>query len=162
MSINSPYHYWLTPKVAENYGAEYTAWVGPRKSMSDQEVINTFELDSPLSQERTTLFEAGSYDLTRRAKDGKVYSPAERIDRSRLLKSMTLWGSYSAMKEKHLGSLEACKLADFIVIDRDYLKAPEEEIAKIEILAIAVGGKFVYISRTLASEYGWEAVGHQE
>ncbi len=160
-SVNSAYHYWYTPEVAAAYGEEYTAWVGPRKSMSDYGIMNSFEVDAPFSQEDTTLFEAASYSITRRAKDGKVHGSNERIDRERLLKAMTIWGAHNLMREKVLGSLEPGKFADLIVIDRDYMTIPEEEISKVKVLAAMVGGKFVYVSPSFSSAYGLSPVGYQ-
>jgi predicted amidohydrolase YtcJ len=46
--------------------------------------------------------------------------------------------------EKSRGTLERGKLADAVVIDRDFLMCPEDEIRKIEPLMTIVGGKVVY------------------
>jgi predicted amidohydrolase YtcJ len=37
-----------------------------------------------------------------------------------------------------------CKLADLIVIDRDYLTCPVEDIAQTRVLMTIVGGHVVY------------------
>lgn len=42
------------------------------------------------------------------------------------------------------GSLEPGKLADLVVLDRDYLACPEEEIRAIRPLATMVAGRFVF------------------
>ena len=146
-------------RVAEDYGEEYTSWVVPRKSLADAGVMNTFETDSPLSQHDGTIFEVAAYDLHRRAKDGKVHGPGERMDRARELKVLTTWGSYYLLKEKMLGSIEPGKWADFIVLDRDYLTIPEEEVGKIRVLATMIGGNFIYAGREFASENGMSPVG---
>ena len=46
--------------------------------------------------------------------------------------------------EKTVGSLEPGKLADLVVLDRDYLTCPEDEIRQIKVLRTMVGGKTVY------------------
>ncbi len=56
-----------------------------------------------------------------KAQDGKVYLPSERISREEALKTATIWGAYYVLKENLLGSLEAGKFADFLVLDKDYL-----------------------------------------
>ncbi len=47
-------------------------------------------------------------------------------------------------REDKLGSIETGKLADLIVIDRDYMTIPEDEIHEINVLLTMVGGKVVY------------------
>lgn len=53
------------------------------------------------------------------------------------------------LHEKDLGSLETGKLADFTILDKDYVTIPETEIHTIRSLRTAVGGKIVSSS----SEY---------
>jgi cytosine/adenosine deaminase-related metal-dependent hydrolase len=65
------------------------------------------------------------------------------------------------MKEKELGSLEAGKLADFIVLDRDYVTIPESDIENTQILMTVVGGQVVHLVPPLAGELGVEPVGAQ-
>jgi predicted amidohydrolase YtcJ len=42
------------------------------------------------------------------------------------------------------GSIEPGKLVDFVVLDRDILTCPEEDITEIKVLATYLGGKVVY------------------
>ena len=161
-SGTSIFHYQHAAEVARDYGEEYTNWVVPRKSLSDAGIYNSFETDTPLSQHGGTIFEVASFDLTRRDKYGKVHAPNERMDRARELKVLTQWGAYYMLKEKELGSLESGKLADLIVLDRDYLTIPEEEVAKIQVLGTMVGGKFVFAARSFATENGMTPIGYQK
>ena len=45
-------------------------------------------------------------------------------------------------------ALEPGKLADFVVIDRDYMTCPEEEIKDIQALMTVSGGEVVYTKDT--------------
>jgi predicted amidohydrolase YtcJ len=47
-------------------------------------------------------------------------------------------------EEKLKGSLEKDKLADFIVLDRDILTCPVDEIKNIRVPQTWLGGKLVY------------------
>lgn len=82
--------------------------------------------------------------ITRKTVDGSVINPQQRITREEALRMWTLNAAYLTFEETIKGSLEPGKLADLIVIDRDYLSCPEDEIKDIEVIATVVGGKEVY------------------
>ena len=46
--------------------------------------------------------------------------------------------------EKNLGSLEAGKLADLVVVDGDYISVPEDQISDLKVVLTIVRGKVVY------------------
>jgi predicted amidohydrolase YtcJ len=52
-------------------------------------------------------------------------------------------------EEHQKGSIEPGKLADFVVISKDYLACPEDEIKDIEALQTVVGGKVMYQHATM-------------
>jgi predicted amidohydrolase YtcJ len=56
----------------------------------------------------------------------------------------TTGAAWIQFAEKSRGSLEPGKLADVVVIDRDYLTCPEDEIRQIEPLMTIIGGKVLY------------------
>ena len=83
--------------------------------------------------------------VTRRMpNDGLYYNRDEAMDRTDLMKAATIWGAEQLLNEKNIGSLEVGKLADFIVIDKDYFTIPGDQIKTIKTLLTSVGGKTVY------------------
>jgi predicted amidohydrolase YtcJ len=66
------------------------------------------------------------------------------LSRAAVLRAITLNSSYELHQEHDTGSLEVGKLADFIVLDRDFLTIPAEDIANIHVLTTVVGGEVVY------------------
>ena len=75
--------------------------------------------------------------------DGGWY-PAEAMTRMEALKSYTTWAAYAAFEENLKGSIETGKLADFVIIDRDFMECPVEEIKDIQALETYIGGELVY------------------
>lgn len=70
------------------------------------------------------------------------------MTRAAVLRAITLNAAYTLRQENVTGSLEAGKLADFIVLDRNFFTIPAEDIANIKVLQTVVGGKVVYDART--------------
>ena len=64
----------------------------------------------------------------------------ERMSRDAALRSYTLDAAYAAFEEETHGSIAASKSADFIVIDRDVLSVPEDDIHKTRVLATFAQG----------------------
>ena len=76
--------------------------------------------------------------------DGITYARQEALDKVSLMRAATIWGAEQLLREDHIGSLEMGKLADFIVLDKDYFAIPANQIGTIKTLLTAVGGKTVY------------------
>lgn len=70
--------------------------------------------------------------------------PEQRMTRDEALKSMTIWPAYASFMEKEVGSLEPGKLADFVILDQDIMRVPNEMILRTRVLATYLGGKPVY------------------
>ena len=147
-----------TSMIAKIHGVEYTSWVSPRKSITDAGVMSTFEIDRPLANKIFFFLHKGMTRFNER--DGVVYGPGERTDRITQLKAITTWGAYYLLKEDVLGSLEPGKFADFVVLDRDYLTVPEEDIPNLQVLMTVVGGKPVHLTPGFGSEIGMTPVGY--
>ncbi len=68
------------------------------------------------------------------------------LTRSEVLRAITMNASYELHQDLETGSLEVGKLADMIVLDRNALQIPAEQIADIKVLRTVVGGRVVYES----------------
>lgn len=82
--------------------------------------------------------------ITRRTTEGKVIYPEEKVSRVEALRLFTNGPAYLQFNERKTGSLEAGKYADLVVLDRDYLTCPEDQIREIKPLATMVEGKLRY------------------
>jgi predicted amidohydrolase YtcJ len=83
--------------------------------------------------------------ITRKAKwyDGQLH-PEEALSREQAIRFYTANNAYLLFLEDQVGSLEAGKLADLVVLDTDILKCPEDDIRKIQVVRTYVDGKVVY------------------
>ena len=66
------------------------------------------------------------------------------LERKAVLRAITLNSSYELHQDRLTGSIEVGKLADLIVLDRNVLKVPAEDIANTKVLQTVVGGQVVY------------------
>jgi predicted amidohydrolase YtcJ len=82
--------------------------------------------------------------VTRRMKNKKTFHSEQRMTREEALRAYTLNAAYAAFEEDSKGSLTPGKLADIVVLSRDILSIPDDEIPKTEVLYTIVGGKVVY------------------
>jgi predicted amidohydrolase YtcJ len=62
------------------------------------------------------------------------------LSREETLKSMTIWAAKSAFEENEKGSIEPTKLADFIVLEKDIMEIPENEIPYVKIVGTYSSG----------------------
>jgi len=79
----------------------------------------------------------------------KAWIPEERLDLPTILAAYTIGGAYANLEERESGSLEAGKLADLIVLDRNLFEIPASEISEAKVLATMFEGRIV--SGSLAS-----------
>ena len=66
------------------------------------------------------------------------------LTREETLRGMTIWAAYSNFEEHEKGSIETGKFADFIIIDKDIMTVPIEEVIKTKVLKTFVNGELVY------------------
>jgi predicted amidohydrolase YtcJ len=68
----------------------------------------------------------------------------QTISREEALIAHTRKNAYLVFQENNLGSIQSGKLADLLVLDRDYLTIPADQIKNIKPVMTMVGGRIVY------------------
>ena len=75
----------------------------------------------------------------------------QTISREDALIAHTRKNAYLVFQENNLGSIQPGKLADLVVIDRDYLTIPADQIKDIKSMMTVTGGRIVYDAVTETS-----------
>ena len=82
-------------------------------------------------------------------KDAKGFPPTgfqmeNALTREQAIRGMTIWAAKADFLESEVGSLEAGKKADFIILDKDLMLTPEAEVLTTKVTATYSGGAKVY------------------
>jgi hypothetical protein len=88
--------------------------------------------------------------LTRRAVDsgaGPAWLPDERVDLVDMLAAYTINAAWLNHQEREVGSLEAGKAADLVILDRNLFAIPPSEIHAVKPILTIVDGRIVYARR---------------
>lgn len=122
----------------------------PLKSLADAGVLFAGGSDHMVGWDKNNAINAYNpflgmwIAITRQTTQGQVIHPEQRLTREQALRMYTIWAAHLQHAENDRGSIEAGKLADFVVIDRDYLTCPEAEIRSIEPVMTIVAGRVAY------------------
>ncbi|MGB6411783.1 MAG: amidohydrolase family protein, partial [Candidatus Cybelea sp.] len=115
------------------------------RSLLDTGTIVANGTDAPVERVSTLrTFHASIARQNEKNEPPGGWYPQQRMTRNEALKSMTIWAAYANFQEEVIGSITAGKYADFVVMDRDWMAVPPEEIMGTAILATYFGGKEVY------------------
>ncbi len=138
------------PAIKDAFGPERMKHFQPLKQMIDAGIVvaggsdHMIRFDARRATNPYQPFFGMWMAITRTMTDGQVLNPEQCISRAEALKMWTWNGAYLMFQEKEKGSIEPGKLADMVVIDKDFLHCPVDEIKDIEPLETIVGGKTVY------------------
>ncbi len=130
-----PYRQFFERGVIVGGGSDHMQKIGRRRS------INTYD---PFLGMWTTLVRQPRWSE-------QPLHPDQAISREQALRLYTSQAAYLTFEEDEKGSLEPGKLADFIILDRDYLTCPIDEVKDIQVLATWLGGRPVYESSEIRS-----------
>lgn len=130
-------------------GPERMRWFHPYKTWLQYTTIgggsdHMIKLDPDLSTNPWNPWRGIETALTRTTERGLVLNPEEALTREQALRLYTINNAYLHREEADKGSLEPGKLADLIVIDRDYLTCPVQNVSSTRVLTTMVGGKVVH------------------
>jgi predicted amidohydrolase YtcJ len=115
------------------------------KSLIKAEVKTCFGSDWPVAPLNAL---SGIYAAaTRKTLDGKNpngWIPEQNISVEQAIKGYTIDAAYAGYQENQIGSIEAGKFADFVVLDQDILSIAPEKIIDVNVVLTVFDGKIIY------------------
>jgi predicted amidohydrolase YtcJ len=137
--------------LTAHFGDARLSYFQPYKTLFERGVVvgggsdHMQKIEPERSINRYSPFLGMAMTLSRQPRwTDKPLHPEQAITRQQAIRFYTINNAYLTFEEKEKGSLEPGKLADFIVLDRDLLTCPVDDVARTEALATYLGGKAVY------------------
>jgi predicted amidohydrolase YtcJ len=134
--------YLAGPSLVRYWGPKRAAWVTPARAYLDHGVDIAAGTDAPVVPfpPLWTMY----HFVTRDTISGGVLGPDQKITREEALRIATMGNARLTFEEQIKGSIEPGKLADFVVLDEDILRADAKRIEQLRVLTTVVGGKTVF------------------
>lgn len=133
--------YW----AADRLGNERMKGAYAYKQLMDQNGWIPLGTDFPvedISPFKTFLASVGRVDAKGFPEGG--FQMENALTREQTIKGMTIWAAKASFLEKEVGSLEAGKKADFIILAQDLMQVPVNKILDTKVVATYSGGKKVF------------------
>ena len=82
--------------------------------------------------------------VERKTKKGEILGENEKLNIMEALKAMTIHAAWQIKMENKIGSIKVGKYADLIILDKNPLEVPYEELENIQVLDAFVSGNEVF------------------
>jgi predicted amidohydrolase YtcJ len=141
--------------LQQHFGLDRLAYFHPYKTLFEQGVPvgggsdHMQKIGSLRSINPYNPFLAMWTTIVRRPRGAEAaLHPEQNLTREQAIRFYTINNAFLTFEEAHKGSLEPGKLADFVVLDRDILTCPVDDIKDIKVEATYLGGSRVYARDT--------------
>ena len=124
-----------------NFGPERASRISPARSALELGIPFTFHQDAPVIQ--PDMLETLWCAANRRTQSGVHLGPEEEIPVLDALRAVTTSAAFQYFRERELGAIAPGMAADFVILDRDPLTVPKEDLREIQVMAACKGGDWV-------------------
>ncbi len=124
---------------------EYLKQCYPVRTLLDKNIPVAFSTDAPVVK-NINPWSCIKTAITRKTNAGNVISPHESITIHESIYAYTMGSAFADGQEDIKGSIEAGKLADFIIVDKNPLQVLTEQIDSIQVKATYIGGMCLYLN----------------
>ncbi len=126
------HHYWTGDNIINDYFKEEDhVHAFKVKTAIDHGLKPSLHNDAPVSP--THAWRSIQSAVTRKTRFGKVLNAADAITVDQALRGYTIWAAEQFGLEKEIGSLEAGKRADMVVVDKNPLEVAHDELELIQV-----------------------------
>lgn len=125
--------------AASGLGTDRAARIAPLGGLVKRSVPVGLHSDFPMAPAEP-LFLAWTA-ASRETMAGKVFAPSERLTLDQAIRAITIDAAYMIGMENELGSIEAGKLADFAILDKDPYEVGVKGLRAIKVWGTVFEGK---------------------
>jgi len=143
-SVNPYYLYYRSDINNKFLGADRSAKAARLKTMHDSGMTVSLHSDSPIGP--PIPLEWMWIATNRQSLSGEIKAPNERVSNATALKMITLNAAKTLGIDDKVGSIEAGKLADFTILDKNPLTVKKEQLRDIKVWGTVLGGRVIKAS----------------
>ena len=141
--VQPTFIYWEGNSIFNDVGEDRALNWKPVRKYRDHGILVMSSSDVP-STVSADPFVALYSLVTRKNNLGREVALPEAVSREEALRAYTTSGTWLTREESLKGSIEAGKVADMVVLDRDYFTVTDEEIKDIQVEKTMVAGNIVW------------------
>ena len=140
--FNDHVRFWGDLHHDQVFGPERAQNISPMGWALEKGIKFTIHQDPPVKLPNQIM---GIHNaVNRKTESGRVLGEHHRLPVMEAIKAVTINGAYQYFEEDIKGSLEVGKLADMVIVDKNPLEIPVEEIETIKVLETIKEGKTIF------------------
>ena len=140
--FNDHVRFWGDLHHDKVFGPERAQNISPMGWALERGIKFTIHQDPPVKMPNQIL--AIHNAVNRKTESGRVLGEHQRISVMEAIKAVTINGAYQYFEEDSKGSIEVGKLADLVIVDKNPLTIPVEELETIKVLETIKEGNTIF------------------